>query len=310
MVEFKNILVDVDAGAEWHPALDQAIELARYSGARLRIVDVVRPPTDVGAVVPPEVEALWADRRHQRLEEFARAAPELQVECETLTSRRPALRLVEEVLRGGHDLLVRSHARDLAQPHPKGHGAIDMQLFRKCPCPVWTVGPGLRQQPQRILAAVNASPADLEEQRLNVKVLESALHLARADAARVTVLQAWEPFGEQLLRGRYSQHDLRIYVEDSRRAASAALDALVATLGRPLQGAAIELSKGHPEDVVPLYVNDHGIDLVVMGTVARTGVPGLLMGNTAERMLQRLWCSILAVKPDGFQTPVTLQNAR
>jgi nucleotide-binding universal stress UspA family protein len=310
MVEFKNILVDVDAGAEWHPALDQAIELARYSGARLRIVDVVRPATDVGVVVPPGVETLWTDRRHQRLEEFARAAGELQVECETLTGRRPALRLVEEVLRRGHDLLVRSHARDLAQPHPKGHGAIDMQLFRKCPCPVWTVGPGLRQRPQRIVAAVNASPNDPEEQRLNVKILESALRLARADATRVTVLQAWEPFGEQLLRGRYSQQDLHAYVEDSRRAASAALDALVATLGRPLQGAAIELLKGHPEHVVPLYVNDHGIDLVVMGTVARTGVPGLLMGNTAERMLQKLWCSILAVKPEGFQTPVTLQNAR
>jgi nucleotide-binding universal stress UspA family protein len=47
------------------------------------------------------------------------------------------------------------------------------------------------------------------------------------------------------------------------------------------------------------------IDVVVMGTVARTGVAGLVMGNTAERVLQRLYRSVLTVKPPGFDCPVT-----
>jgi nucleotide-binding universal stress UspA family protein len=47
-------------------------------------------------------------------------------------------------------------------------------------------------------------------------------------------------------------------------------------------------------------------DLVVMGTVARTGIMGLLIGNTAETILDQLDCSVLAVKPEGFLTPVTL----
>ncbi|MBE0500573.1 MAG: universal stress protein [Desulfuromonadales bacterium] len=46
-------------------------------------------------------------------------------------------------------------------------------------------------------------------------------------------------------------------------------------------------------------------DIVVMGTVARTGLPGLLIGNTAEFVLARISCSILAIKPQGFNTPVT-----
>ncbi len=46
------------------------------------------------------------------------------------------------------------------------------------------------------------------------------------------------------------------------------------------------------------------IDLVVMGTICRTGVPGFFVGNTAESILQQVECSVLTVKPDGFVTPV------
>lgn len=71
-----------------------------------------------------------------------------------------------------------------------------------------------------------------------------------------------------------------------------------------LGDAVVELVKGEPEDVIERYVHDHGIDLVVMGTVARTGLSGVLIGNTAERVLQRLRVSVLATKPEGFTSPV------
>ncbi len=43
---------------------------------------------------------------------------------------------------------------------------------------------------------------------------------------------------------------------------------------------------------------------VVMGTVARTGVAGLLVGNTAERLLDEVRCSVITLKPPGFVSPV------
>jgi nucleotide-binding universal stress UspA family protein len=45
-----------------------------------------------------------------------------------------------------------------------------------------------------------------------------------------------------------------------------------------------------------------------MGTVARTGVAGLFIGNTAEAILEQIECSVLAVKPEGFETPVSLED--
>ena len=47
------------------------------------------------------------------------------------------------------------------------------------------------------------------------------------------------------------------------------------------------------------------IDILVMGTVARTGIPGFIMGNTAENLIQELKCSLLATKPNGFVSPIT-----
>jgi len=49
-------------------------------------------------------------------------------------------------------------------------------------------------------------------------------------------------------------------------------------------------------------------DIVVMGTVARTGISGLLIGNTAEAILDQLTCSVLAIMPPGFKTPVKLDE--
>ena len=47
-------------------------------------------------------------------------------------------------------------------------------------------------------------------------------------------------------------------------------------------------------------------ELVVMGTISRGGLPGVLLGNTAERLLPRLDVSLLTVKPDDFVCPVSL----
>ena len=57
------------------------------------------------------------------------------------------------------------------------------------------------------------------------------------------------------------------------------------------------------------YLQRHRVDLLCMGTVARSGLRGLLTGNTAENVLPWIDCSLLAVKPQGFVTPVLRNGA-
>jgi nucleotide-binding universal stress UspA family protein len=46
------------------------------------------------------------------------------------------------------------------------------------------------------------------------------------------------------------------------------------------------------------------IDLVVMGTIARSGLHGALMGNTAEQVLDQIESAVLAIKPENFHSLV------
>ncbi len=82
------------------------------------------------------------------------------------------------------------------------------------------------------------------------------------------------------------------------------LDELLA--GDTLEGLRhrIHLLEGEPRVRIPELAQQERIDLIVMGTVCRTGIPGFLIGNTAESVLQQVNASVLTVKPEGFVTPV------
>ncbi len=75
-------------------------------------------------------------------------------------------------------------------------------------------------------------------------------------------------------------------------------------LPRDLSRLAAALPSG--DTVVPKLAAEAQIDLIVMGTVARAGLAGYFIGNTAETVVQHATCSVLTVKPEGFVSPVTL----
>jgi nucleotide-binding universal stress UspA family protein len=303
-VPLTRVLVDIDPAAAEHPALAQAADLARRCGARITLVDVLpEVPPRARRFVTASVES---ELSAHRAEELAAAAATVSgVEITTRLLRgNPAMALIQEVIAGGYDLLVRAHARDLADPD-RSYGAIDMTLLRQCPCPVWLVAPSARRRPARLLAAVHANPDDAEEQALNRAILAFATMLRDLEDGTLTVLQAWQVFGEELLASRMSADEMATLNAETEQEAREDLQSLLASAGIALSSARYELVRGVPQDVIPDYVAAHAIDLVVMGTLARTGVPGLIIGNTAERVLHRLKGSVLAVKPPGFRAPAT-----
>lgn len=309
MIDLKSILVDIDAMAPDHPALEQAVELAARCKARVKVVDVLPmvPPT-ARHFVTAELEEELVDHRRTRLEAIAASATGVQVKYELLRGR-PGLALTRDVLRTGHQLLVRAHERDPARS-PARFGAVDMELLRQCPCPVWLIGRhGPHRRPLRLLAAVHANPMDEIEQSLNCTILEWALLLKELTSAQLRVLQAWNPFGASLLQSRLTPAQFAEFVEAVRHTADEALSSLLAPFGDRMTDVPVHLTQGVAEDVISGFVAAHEIDVVVMGTVARTGIAGLVMGNTAEHVLRELrGGSVLAVKPPGFESPVRLDQ--
>ena len=224
------------------------------------------------------------------------------------------------MLRGGHDLLMKE-----AEPNESVlFGSTDMHLLRCCPCPLWLFKPEHAGRAfAQVLAAVDPAPppdeADLlhlktelapKDESLDAKILELAGSLADKEGAELHVVHAWSAPGEGLVRGdlMLAQEQVERYVEDSRAEARKALDHLLAKFPDQPGRRFVHLLKGDPADVIADFAKTGRVDLIVMGTVARTGIPGLLIGNTAETILQRVDCSVLAVKPDGFVSPVGLDE--
>jgi universal stress protein E len=302
MIPLTSIVVDVDAAAIEHPALEQAVALAVRCGARVKIVDVLPwVPDRARHFVTAGLEQELVEHRSDRLAAIARGVTRTGVTAELLRGRTGTA-LIQEVQRSGHGLLVRSHDRDLSVDS-KPFGATDMELLRHAPCPVWLIGPRPPHEPWRIAAAIHANPDDANEQRLNATILEWALTLKTLCDAHLTLLQAWTAYGASLLESRLRPEDFAAFVDAARRTDDAALTAFLEPYRDRLTGVTVVLIEGEPEEAITRYVEAHGIDVVVMGTVARTGLAGLVMGNTAERVLQRLRGSVLAVKPPGFEAP-------
>jgi nucleotide-binding universal stress UspA family protein len=302
MTSLSSILVDEDPIATHHPALEQVVRLARRCDARIKIVDVLPwVPSGLRHFVTPGIENELVDHRREHLAALADDVSDIPVTTALLRGR-PATAVIQEVLGGHHDLLVRSHGRDLAES-PRQFGAIDMELLRQCPCPVWLIDSRRRATDRwRIVAAIRTTAAEPEEHELNGQILEWALLLQSLGDAELTVLQAWTPYGASLLRSRMSTDEFSDFIETSRRTEEEALAGVLAPYKERLAGVGVELVHGEPEDAITRFVESHGVEVVVMGTVARTGIAGLVMGNTAERVLQRLRGSVFAVKPPGFKS--------
>ena len=79
---------------------------------------------------------------------------------------------------------------------------------------------------------------------------------------------------------------------------TATLLALAATRG--VDPAAVHVLRGSPVDLLPRHVTEAGVDFVVMGAVSRTRLQEIFIGSTAERVLDRLPCDVLVVKPGDF----------
>jgi nucleotide-binding universal stress UspA family protein len=167
-----------------------------------------------------------------------------------------------------------------------------------------------RRPYSRILAAVGPESESEEAALLNRKILDWASSMAALEGSELHVVHALEPFREGISRGRagVSDAEFRDVASRIRKARKQWLMGLFAPYNPASHPGRIHLVTGSAAAAIPKLVRLKKMNLLVMGTVCRTGVPGFLIGNTAERILNHVDCSVLTVKPDGFVSPITTRK--
>jgi nucleotide-binding universal stress UspA family protein len=327
MQRFKNILCVIERGDTSELALERAVTLAETNRASLTVVAAI-PHMTAGIGMPDggpitlDLQDIMKKENLARLERLIEPYRQrIDIKHRVLLGTS-FLEIIREVLREGHDLLIK--CPESPEWLERLFTGDDMHLLRKCPCPIWFIKPHPPGRYQRILAAVDVNDVhphnELETRRaLHKKIMEIAASLSISEFAELHVVTAWEAVGESVLRSsafaRQPKDQVDAYVEEVHQHYAQLLDELMRQTAETLESDTMNylkpvlyMPKGPACKEVPELAGRLRVDCVVMGTVARTGIRGFFMGNTAETILEQLNCSVLAIKPPGFVTPVGLDD--
>jgi universal stress protein E len=307
MTEYKKILVVINPTVDHQAALARAVELATKSNASitafLSIYDFSYEMTSI--LSSHEREAMRQGVIDQRsawldtaIAPFNSAG--VAIDSKVIWHNRPFESVINCALEGQYDLIVKS-----THEHDKLKAVIftptDWHLMRKAPMPVLMVKEHDWPVAGKILCALNVASEDTEHQTLNGKIIEHAKDLATKFAADVHLVNGY-PGTPVNLAIELPDFDANAYNNNIRMQHQSRVECLAQAYDIPLERCHVE--EGLPEDVIPEVADRIDAELVILGTVGRTGFSAALIGNTAEHVIDSIRCDLLAIKPEGYVSPL------
>jgi universal stress protein E len=316
MKRFNNIVFVSDFNGDDLEALKQAIKLAQSNQAQLTVVgcfeDLSRLRQD-----KPVTKHLIQDMLDQKTVYMTDllSAKNIKFNVKTFLGN-PFMEIIKEVMDHDRDLLIKP-----VESKPQGlsrilFSSLDLKLLRKCPCPVWLIKSTEQTNYKEIVVALDYEPENPECEMLNTELMTMGISLAMSDFAQLHVVHSWDFIGEDVLRSSRMQHtdeevDAMVAEEEAKRRTwlsnktAACLNNVDDKVNQYLDPK-LHVIKGEARYAIPHFINELGAELVIMGTVGRTGIAGYIIGNTAESILNAIDCSVLAVKPKDFLCPVNV----
>jgi len=309
------MLVYVDDLGALQGVLDDIVQFASEERVRLTFAGVVEPVSwwagSRGQLSAEECASVLVKDLEKGIAEAVSSLRTHGVEVESrVLTGDPTKVLLQEIAREGYDVLVKASQATAGGPL----ASIDQRLLRYVPCPVTILRPRRADGSGRIIAALDFDPDDPDKNAaLNDEILDTAVRASASGFGEITVLHAWQLFGESTLQGgfaRVSEERLGELLEAERKLHADWLDNYVKNYFGKLGPEAteflkprIQLIKGRARNAIPEQVEALKADLLILGSVGRAGAAGFFMGNTAEAVVTQVGCSILVVKPPGFEAP-------
>jgi len=190
------------------------------------------------------------------------------------------------------------------QYHPASERSIfigaDWYLIRKCREPLYLVKKKSISAEPLIVAAVDPMHEDDKPAALDQAIIDQALSITEKAGGEVHLFHSYQrlvAIGTAANKSILSKA-LPVEAIDKRikKEHRSALDALAST--NNFDPAQVHQLPGRTHELLPTFVRSKGADLVVMGALARWGLKRMVMGSTAERVLDHLPCDVLIVRAE------------
>jgi len=287
MKRFRNILLLIGQGTDNRQTLEQAVDLAKLNQAQLMVIDVIpKLPANRKNLLTSnshsKTQEIIVNKRRDRLKGLVEPHRNKGVQIKTkILIGTPFLEVIREVDLREHDLVMLTGDNRSSR---QLFCSTSFHLIRKCPCPVWVMKTTRRQDNFRILAAIDLSRGNELEHSTNINIMELVTSLTRLEGGELHILNISSGM-EQAIDKLFRDHDLN-EIEPK-----------------------VHHLNGKPEDSISELAEKKGIDLIVIGIVSHTGLAGFFVGNTVERVLQHVNCSVLIMKSEGFISTIKPKGA-
>ena len=309
MSQFNKILVVVDPSEDNQKALFRALEMSERHPAQITVfLTIYDFSYEMTTMLSPDERnsmrnAVIQDRKDWLTELIAESQIAANnIDTKVVWHNRPYESIIRTVLEGEYDVVVKgTHEHDILKSVI--FTPTDWHLLRKCPCSVLLVKEHEWPENGKVLAAVNAGTEDEDHAKLNNTIIEHAQFVSRLLRSETHLVNAYPPTPMNIAV-EIPEFDPNEYNSTMKNHHKKTLHQLATE--NDLDVGNTHLYEGMPEDVIPRVAKDLDAELVVIGTVGRSGISAALIGNTAEHVIDNLNCDLLALKPPGFESPVRL----
>lgn len=317
---YNKMLVVADIHHDEQPALVRAIQLAKASTLKDELTKTTQPPCHITFFLSiydvsyemtsllsiEERDAMRASVINQKkmwMKEIATPlikATNIDFSIKVVWHNRPYEAIIAEIYHGDFDLLIKG-----TRKHDALESVIftptDWHLLRKSPSPVLLVKKESWPENATILASVHVTSENETHLKLNDAIIAQLNVLAPSLNATPYLVNAY-PMTPANITIELPEFDPHRYTDSVRGYHLTSMKALRQKYGFSEKQTIVQA--GLPEEVVPLLAKQLNAGMVILGTSGRTGLSAVFIGNTAEQMIDKMNCDVLALKPDGFIGPL------
>jgi universal stress protein E len=295
----KNILVVISGKHSNHPALDRATKFADVEDVHIHLFNSIYEPvmelTDVlSSNHRKELKRQYMADRQLYMDTLANSLAEKNIKCTTRVAwHRELHEAIEEVVDELQpDLVIKRISADASNVNPFTM-PVDRHLIRHCHAPLLLVrDPQWHKNP--IIAAIDPTAQDQPHKDLNQQILRYARMLSTATANEFHTVNTFEtPSMEPVMGMGYINIDFNAIRNDTKQSHKNKMQALLDE--QELSDVTRHIVEGRPDIVIPEVATQINAQLIILGTVGRTGLSAAFIGNTAEYILANLNCEILTL---------------
>lgn len=310
---YHNILVVIDPTTDEQKALQRAIELASRINkqstnikaqitAFFSIFDFSYEMTTIlSSSERDSMRQMVINQKKQWIDDIISANPsEISITSKVVWHNRPFEAIISQVIDNHFDIVIKG-----THQHDKFKSVVftptDWHILRKCPCPVLLVKDHEWPEQGKVLAALNVGSDESEHVSLNKRITGQAKNIAQIINAEVHLVNSY-PGTPVNIAIEIPEFDASEYNNAMKAHHEAAMLEHAKDFAISSDNTYVE--EGLPETVIEQTALKIDAELVILGTIGRTGISAALIGNTAEHVIDKLNCDVLALKPEGYISPL------